>query len=126
MSELLDDLFAGLRQGGMKDLHLLGEELLQPLVFLDTVVDELNGELPRDLYGALSLLVTVEPCLCPPHDAVAVGIDADPSLDVEALDVDLEVGKGIDDTLTRYSPLSSFFLSFSVIEDRKTLCMSAR
>lgn len=100
MSELIDYLFASLCQGGMKDSHLLGKELLQPLVLLDVIVDELDGELSRDLDGPLSFLPAVEPCLRPPHDTVAVGINADPSLDVETLDVNLKVGKGIDDTLT--------------------------
>jgi hypothetical protein len=100
LSELIDYLFAGLCQGGMEDGHLLGEELLQPLVLLYVIVDELDGKLPRDLNGAFSFLAAVEPCLRPPHDTIAVGIDTDPALDVETLDVNLKVGKGIDDALT--------------------------
>lgn len=100
MSELIDYLFAGLCQGGMEDGHLLGEELLQPLVLLYVIVDELDGKLSCDLNGAFSFLAAVEPCFCPPHDAVAIGIDTDPALDVETLDVNLKVGKGINDALT--------------------------
>jgi hypothetical protein len=99
LSELIDYLFAGLCQGGMEDSHLLGEELLQPLVLLNVIVDELDGELSRDLNGPLSFLAAVEPCFCPPHDTVAIGINADPALDVETLDVYLKVGKWIDDAL---------------------------
>lgn len=100
MSELINYLLTGLGKSGMEYFHLLGKELLQPLVLLDVIMDELDGKLSCDLDGTFTFLASVEPCLRPPHDAVTVRIDADPSLDVKALDVYLEVGKGIDDSLT--------------------------
>lgn len=110
----------------MKDFHLLGEELLQPFVLLHIVVDELDGQGPRYLDGTLPFLASVEPGFCPPYDAVSVGIDADCALDVEALDVNLKISKRVDDALTFYSPVSSFFFSISLIDDRNTLCIMAR
>ena len=110
----------------MKDFHLLGKELFQPLVLLDVIMNELDGQCPCYLYGSFSFLSPVEPGFRPPHDAVLVGIDADHPLDVEALDVYLKVGKGVENSLTFYSPVSSFFFSFSLMDDRKMLCIIAR
>ena len=75
----------------MKDFHLLGKELFQPLVFLDVVMDELDGQCPCYLDGSFSFLPSVEPGLRPPYDAVPVGIDADRPLNIEGLDVYLKV-----------------------------------
>ena len=110
----------------MYDLHLLGKELLQPLVLLYVIVDELDGERTGHLDGTLPLLPSVEPGFRPPHDAVLVRIDAHKPLDVEALDVYLKVSKRVDDSLTFYSPVSSFFFSFSLMDDRKMLCIIAK
>ena len=84
---LVDDLLPGLCQCCMEDFHLLGEELFQPLVFLDVIVDELDGQCSCYLYGSFSFLTSVEPSFRPPHNAVPVGIYADRPLNVEALDV---------------------------------------
>ena len=110
----------------MYDLHLLGEKLLQPLVLLYVIVDELDGKRTGDLNGSLTLFSSVEPGFRPPHDAVLVGIDAHKPLDVETLDVYLKVSKRVDDSLTFYSPVSSFFFSFSLMDDRKMLCIIAK
>lgn len=110
----------------MKDFHLLGEELFQPLVLLDVIVNELDSQSPRDFNGSFSLLTTVEPGFRPPYDAVSVGIDTDRPLDVETLNVYLKVCQWVNDTLTFYSPVSSFFFSTSLMDDRKTLCIRAR
>ena len=75
----------------MKDFHLLGEIFLQPLVLLNVVTNELDGKLPRYLYSSLALALPIEPRLCPPDDAVLVGIYADSPLDVEALDINVKV-----------------------------------
>ena len=83
----------------MKDFHLLGKELLQPFVFLDVIMDELDGQSPCNLYGTFSFLSSVEPCLCPPNDAVSVRIDADGSLNVEALNVYLKVCQRVENAL---------------------------
>lgn len=75
----------------MKDFHLLGEIFLQPLVLLDVVTNELDGKLPRYLYGSLALVLSIEPRLCPPDDAVLVGIYADSPLNVKTLDINVKV-----------------------------------
>ena len=110
----------------MKNFHLFGKELFQPLVFLDIIMDELDGQCPCYLYGSFSFFASVEPSFRPPHDAVLVRIDAHKPLDVETLDVYLKVSKRVDDSLTFYSPVSSFFFSISLMEDRNTLCIKAR
>ena len=79
----------------MKDFHLLGEKLFQPLVFLDVIMDELDGQCPCYLYGSFSFLTSVEPGFRPPYDAVPVGIDTDRPLNIEALDVNLKVGQRV-------------------------------
>ena len=110
----------------MENFHLLGEIFLQPLVLFDVVTNELDGKLPRYLYGSLALALSIEPSLCPPHDAVLVGIDTDSALDVEALDVEVEIGKRVDDALAFYGEVKSFFLSSSLMLERNTPCMRAR
>lgn len=110
----------------MEHFHLVREELFQPLVLFYVVLYELDSQLTVYLDGTFSTLLSVEPCLCPPHDAVFVGIDADGALYVKALYVNVEVLKRVDDTLTRYSVVKSFFLSFSLIVERNTPCMRAR
>ena len=102
----------------MKDCHLLGEELFQPFVFLDIIMDELDGERPRYLNGSFPFLAPVEPCLRPPYYAVSVRIDADCPLDVEALDVYFKVGQRIEYTLAFYSPVNSFFFFFFLLSYR--------
>ena len=79
----------------MKNFHLLGKELFQPLILLDVIVDEFDGQCPANLYGSFSFLASVEPSLCPPHDTVPVRINADRPLDVETLDVYLKVGQWV-------------------------------
>lgn len=110
----------------MEHFHLVGEKLFQPLVLFYVVLYELDSQLTINLDGTFSTLLSVEPCLCPPHDAVFVGIDADGALYVKALYVNVEVLKRVDDTLTRYGVVKSFFLSFSLIAERNTPCMRAR
>ena len=79
----------------MEDFHLLGEELFQPLVLMDVIVNELDGQSPCYLYGSFSFLTSVEPGFRPPYDAVPVGIDTDRPLNIEALDVNLKVGQRV-------------------------------
>ena len=110
----------------MKDFHLLGKELFQPLVLLDVIMNELDGERPRYLNCSFPFLSPVEPCLRPPNNAVSVRIDTDCPLDVEALNVYFKVGQRIEYTLAFYSPVNSFFFSISLMDDRNTLCIIAR
>ena len=126
LSDLVDDLFSRLGKGGMENLHLFGEVGFQPLVFLDDVLDELDGLLAVDLDSPFAFLSAIEPGLRPPYDAVLVGIDTDRALDVETLDVEVEIGKRVDDALALYGVVKSFFLSSSLIVERKTPCMRAR
>ena len=110
----------------MEHFHLFGKIFFQPFVLADSIVNELDGEVAVDLDCPLALLLAVEPCFGPPYYAVLVGIDADCALDVETLDVDVEILERVNDTLTFYSPVKSFFLSFSLIVDRNTPCIRAR
>ena len=110
----------------MKDFHLLGEIFLQPLVLLDVVTNEIDGTLPRYLYGSLALVLSIEPRLCPPDDAVLVGIYADSPLNVETLDINVKVLEWVDDALAFYSPVNNFFFSSSDMDERNTPCIKAR
>ena len=102
------------------------KELFQPLVLFDIIVDELDSQLAVNLNGTFSTLLSIEPCFCPPHDAVFVWIDTDGALYVEALYVNVEIFKWVDDTLTGYGEVKSFFLSISLIAERNMPCMRAR
>ena len=126
LTDLIDDLFPCLGKGCVEHLHLLGEVCLQPLVLLDDVLDELDSLLAVDLDSPFPFLSAVEPCLRPPDYAILVGIDTDRALDVEALNVEVEVGKRVDDALTLYGEVKSFFLSSSLIVERNTPCIRAR
>ena len=110
----------------MEHFHLFGEIFFQPFVLADSIVNELDGEVAVDFDCPLAFLLAIEPCLGPPYNAVLVGIDADGTLDVETLDVDVEILERVNDTLTFYSSVKSFFLSFSLIVDRNTPCIRAR
>ena len=79
----------------MENRHLLGEELFKPYVFLDVIMDELDGQCPCYLYGSFSFLASVEPSFRPPHNAVPVGIYADRPLYIEALDVYFKIGQRV-------------------------------
>ena len=110
----------------MEHFHLVREEFFQPLVLFYVVLYELDSQLTVNLNGTFSTLLSVEPCLCPPHNAVFVRINTDGALYVEALYVNVEVLKRVGDTLTRYGVVKSFFLSLSLIAERNTPCMRAR
>ena len=99
----------------MEHFHLTWIIFFEPFVLADAVVDEADGE-----------FLAVEPGFRPPVDAVLVGIDADEALDVETLDVDVEAVERIDEALTVYGVVNSFFFSISVMDERNTPCMSAR
>ncbi|GAE14371.1 hypothetical protein JCM6292_495 [Bacteroides pyogenes JCM 6292] len=49
---MIEDLFSGLLDGVVIDFHLLREILFKPCVFLNIVIDELDGELTFYLDGA--------------------------------------------------------------------------
>ena len=83
-------------------LHLVGEELLKPLVFLDKVADEVDGYLPFNLYCRFTVVGVVEPRLGEPSDAEAVGIDAYHSRYIETLNINIPVGERILIPLTQY------------------------
>lgn len=123
---MIDYLFSCLGKSCMENFHLLGEIFLQPLVLFDVVTNELDGKLPRYLYGSLALALSIEPSLCPPDDAVLVGIYADSPLDVETLDINVKVLEWVDDALAFYSPVNNFFFSSSDMDERNTPCIKAR
>lgn len=104
----------------MIDLHLLREELFQPFIFLDVIVDELDGQLSVNLYSSFTGLASIEPRLCPPAYAALIGIDTDESLDIETLDVYLQFSQRIYESATGYCPVFCFFFSRADIVLRKT------
>ena len=110
----------------MENFHLAWKELFQPFVLGHIVLYELDGQLAVDFDGSFTFLLAVEPCLCPPNDAVLVGINADCTLYVEALDVYVEILERVYYALTGYGVVSSFFFSYSVIVERNTPCINAR
>lgn len=110
----------------MEHFHLMWEELFQPLVLFYIVLYELDGQLTVDFYGSFTFLLSVEPSLCPPYNAVLVWIDTDSTLYVEALNVYIEILERVYYALGCYGVVSSFFFSYSVIVDRNTPCISAR
>lgn len=98
-----------LGEGSMEDFHLTRKELFQPFVLLYNVMNELDSQLAVDFNSPFTFLFAVEPRLCPPYYAVLVRIDTDCALYIETLYVYFEVCKGIDDALTGYCVISSFF-----------------
>lgn len=110
----------------MEHFHLMREELFQPFVLGHVVLDELDSQLAVDFDGSFTFLLTVEPRLCPPYDAVLVRIYTDCTLYVETLDVYVEILEGVYYALAGYGVVSSFFFSYSVIVERNTPCINAR
>ena len=103
----------------MVSLHLAGKVLFKPFVFLYEVVDELDGKLALDLYCRLAVFGIVEPCLCEPPDTESVGIDADNSWYVKTLDINIPVGKWVNQSLAQYGLLIVFFFKSSERLDKK-------
>ena len=110
----------------MEHFHLTWKELFQPLILCHIVLYELDGQLTIDFYGSFTFFLTVEPSLCPPHNAVLVGIDTDSTLYVEALNVYIKILEWVYYALACYGAVSSFFFSYSVIVERNTPCINAR
>lgn len=97
----------------MIDLHLLGEVLLQPLVFLYLVTDEHDGQLTAYLNTGFTFLAVVEPCLSPPSDTSLVGENAYSPWNVEALHLNVQVCQRVDLTTVDYGLLVCFFFNSS-------------
>ena len=110
----------------MKNFHLLGKELFQPLILLDVIVDEFDGQCPTYLYSPFSFLTSVEPGFRPPAYARPVRIDSHLPLDVEAPHVDVKVGKRVYDSGGGDGFVIAFFLLDSSMADRNILCRRAR
>jgi hypothetical protein len=108
------------------NLHLLGKELIEPLVLVDAVEDELYGLLAFYLHTGFTQFVVVEPRFRPPTHSGAVGIDTDEARNVETLNVDVEFGKWVDDVATSYGLLTFFFFIPSVLVERNTPWRRAR
>lgn len=110
----------------MENFHLTREELLQPLILGYNIMDELDSQLSVDLDGSFPFFLTIEPCFCPPNDAVLVGIYAYRSLYVETLNVNIQILKRVYKALAVYCVVSSFFFSCSLKDERKTPWNRAR
>ena len=81
-------------------------------------MDEKNGLLQFYLHGAFSFLSVIEPRLCPPSHTSTVGIDAYHSGNVEALHIDVQFCKRIDDATCPYGFVMEFFFRTSLNVDR--------
>ena len=110
----------------MVHFHLFGEELLQPCVFLDVVMDEAYRLFTLYLHGGFTFLPVVEPCLCPPADTGPVRIYRHDTRYVEALDVDVKFRQRVDDAAGGYCFGMKFFFKSPPIVERYTPCCKAR
>lgn len=109
VGHLLSELLLGLLNGIVVGLHLSGEILLQPFVLLYFISPETEGIGKTDCYGCLSIGPVVEPCFCPPVDSSLVCINADKSRDIETLDVYLQIGKRVYDSVLEAGLFFKFF-----------------
>ena len=105
----------------MVHFHLFGEELLQPCVFLDVIMDEAYRLFTLYLHGGFTFLPVVEPCLCPPADTGPVRIYRHDTRYVEALDVDVEFSQRINDAAVAYGFVMEFFFMSPLMVERYTL-----
>lgn len=112
-------MLSGLLNGVVIYLHLFWKIFLQPFVFLDVIVYELDGQTQFYLNGSFAFLAVVEPCFCPPSVSRLVGIDTHQSWYVEALNVDVEVCQWVNYSACRYCPVLCFFFSMALMLDRK-------
>lgn len=110
----------------MKDFHLTRKELLQPLIFGYNIMDEFDSQFPVDLDSSFTLFLAIKPCFSPPYYTVLVGIDADRSLYVETLNIYVQILKRVYEALADYCVVSSFFFSYSLIDERNTPWIRAR
>ena len=81
-------------------------------------MDEKDGLLQFYLHGAFSFLSVIEPRLCPPSHSCTVGIDAYHSGNVEALNIDVQFSKRVDDATRPYGFVMEFFFRTSLNVDR--------
>ena len=84
----------------MKDFHLFRKVFFKPGIFFYLVFYEFDSHCSGDLDGMFSFLASVEPCLCPPDASVSVGIDADPSLNVNGCHIKIEVCQWVNNAFT--------------------------
>ena len=75
--------------------HLLGIETGEPGVLRDLFTDKSNSLLTGYLYGWLTLLPVVKPCLRPTAVAFCVEIDGGNAVHVKALHINLQRGQGV-------------------------------
>lgn len=110
----------------MVNLHLFGVKLFQPRILFDVVVNETYCLFPFYLHRRLALLAVIEPCLCPPPDSRAVGINRDRPRNVEALDVDVQFRQRVNDAAIGQGFVIKFFFTSPPIVERYTSCRRAR
>lgn len=109
----------------MIDSHLGGEVFLKPFVIVHMVVNEAEGILKLYLHGSLTDLTVVEPSLGEPSYTSLVAIDTDQTGNVEALNVNIETGKGIDELTVNNRLGLYFFFTSSPIPGRNIPCCRA-
>ena len=105
----------------MVSLPLLGIIFLQPQVLLKIPCHEANGKRTCYLHRCLAFLAVVDPQLRPPPDAALVRIDGDEPWDVEALNVDVKIHKGVNESAFGISLVNYFFFTSGAREERKML-----
>ena len=103
------------------DFHLFREVFLQPQVFINAVLYELDCLLPFNFYRTFSFIPIVEPSLCPPADTGPVRIYRHDTRYVEALDVDVEFSQRINDAAVAYGFVMEFFFMSPLMVERYTL-----
>ncbi len=124
--DLFQQLFLRLFDSVVVHFHLFGEELFEPRILFDAVLNEANRLFPFDFHRGFPFLPVVEPCLRPPADSGPVGIDRDDPRYVEALDVDVQFRQRVDDSAARYGFVMKFFFTPPPIVERYTSCRRAR
>jgi len=104
--------------GMVVDFHLFREVFLQPQVFINSVLYELDCLLPFNLYRTFSFIPIVEPSLCPPSYTCTVGIDRDESWYIKCLDIDIQLSQWVNNSTTYCCFGIKFFFTTSSIVDR--------
>lgn len=97
----------------MINFHLLRIVGFKPFVFFNVVIDELYCQLSVYLDGSFSRFTVVEPGFSPPSDSAFVWVNTYHPRDVEALYINIQFGKGVNESALCYGFVFSFFFSSS-------------
>lgn len=107
---------AGLLNGFMIGIHLLGIVAGEPVVESDLPIDEGNGELAANLHGWLRLVPTIEPRLRPATVTGMVKENGSPAVDIEALHINMKGCQRIYKTAVSGLLINFFFCASPHVE----------